>query len=274
MEISRIKKLAVLMGTIATLSLTSPAQETNYAAKVEEAIANYGPYQHLRKEGAILGILYNPSQSTLATIASNLFSQAQQRDSSFLGTNTLEAYVRDNVSGLSEVESTSVSIFPIPNVETWGKKIPCYIIFMKDFPNSFENKNKEDLKRVVGHEVNHVTDFYYGMKLDLPQNKGSSQNRKLLVALAEIRADYPIVRNMMQEHDKGKLKNSEQFMAKIMMHYLEHWQIINNIYPTANEYEKAVIESERKRTSEIISFKDVNGETIVTLGTNSTLKAK
>ncbi len=248
-----LKKLAKVIGTVAALSFSNIyAQNTNYLSKVEASASKIEKYQKLKNAGIIKGIIYNPSKQELSTLASNIFSQVKSKDTFLLKAGDLGECVSNAVKRMSSLDSFSVSIFPLPSPVAYGNQVPRYIIFGKDFPLCFENKNEYDLQAVVKHELVHVLDAYFGIPIKTTSKRGFLKE-EVLIPLGEVRADYYILKEILKE---GKLNNSEGFFKKNVGHYLENIYRLNSQLLRGSEYEKQVITSTLNDFSDIGFTKD------------------
>lgn len=182
-----------------------------------------------KRSGMLRDVIYEPIESQIQDILENLFLNKAFDKKQFID------LVRDgmnNYRNARDKKSNLAYIIPII-LFTFGQKIPMYIIIKRELFNSKLINNDADVKSAMKHELNHVEDWYNGIRirdLYIAYYSISPETFRIefLENLMELRSEYIELEEIFKETvETGKSSVSINWFYSRAANYLKHWNFIS-----------------------------------------------
>lgn len=191
--------------------------------------------------GMLKGFLYNATDSQLESMAMTLLQPV------IPNANDLEIAVKSTVEAVHRPKRKSAFASLFPSVTAlYGKEIPAYLTFGDQVLNSKVLNNEADIRGAIGHELKHIEDWHYGIKLGNLHISGDdiisgAMSLEFFENLCELRATYKELEAAYKDVvSNGVLSVSKEYFGVRAHEYMKHYDYIKN---------NAATELERKASS-------------------------
>ncbi|MEK6946379.1 MAG: hypothetical protein AABX32_02125 [Nanoarchaeota archaeon] len=181
-----------------------------------------------KRSGELGGILYEPTdQEVEAVLRQSISKKIQDPD-------RIAQLVRANMESYLTDKSKERIIAKItPSVKAvFGEGHPHYIIITGNLTGFEGIVNDEDVHSVLRHELEHITDYYHGirfgdMRLSFSTLMGKPVSADFMHHLLEVRATYKELKSAFyQKINQGKSLVSPRWLGHQSRYYTESWNYL------------------------------------------------
>lgn len=212
-----------------------------------------------KESGMLKGFLYSPSEEDLRTLLPELLSNISSDKQS------LEGLVLSSIRGYKEDEKDALGTTLPEIIDVFGARIPIYVGFYENLFSSRVVDNDADVRSMITHELQHVEDYYKGIRLNDVYLSYDTITPKtfrfdFLEQLTELRAIYKELEDIFRERvEKGETSVSSLWFGSQGANYLDDWNSLKE-YP-ASDLEQRVRQLQFEQFKGIVPEK--SGDTIL-----------